>query len=525
MLRAVGAISLFTLLSRILGFVRDMIIARVLGAGMGADAFFVAQKLPNFLRRLFAEGAFSAAFVPVFSDYAQKEGEEGARQAREMVNAVFTTLSLILLGLMVVMQLAMPLIVMIEAPGFQMQDPAKFNLTVELSRVTLPFIFFVSLTALAAGVLNTYHHFAAPALAPCLLNLAIIAAGLWLSPRMDEPAMGLAWGLLLGGALQLLLQLPPLAKRGFHLRLLWRPDHPAIRRILTIMAPALLGVSVAQISFLIDIFIASWLPEGSISYLYYADRVMELPLGLVGVAMGAAILPALSAHASRGDMASLRHDLDFALRMVTFINLPAAVGLIVLRDPVIQLLFQRGAFGPDAARLTADALLAFSLGLIGYSAVKVLAPAFYALKEIRIPVRIAIVSLAATIVMNLLFMIPLKHVGLALSTALASYLNMILLIRQLKIRTGFTPGRRYLVTLGKSLTACIVMGGALLGGIELFWRNDLTMLQQTLVLLPLTACGALLYFAVAWLIRMEEIRALPGLFSRKRQGVGAKAGE
>ncbi|WP_130472817.1 murein biosynthesis integral membrane protein MurJ, partial [Candidatus Magnetaquicoccus inordinatus] len=342
LMRAMGTISLFTLLSRIMGFVRDMVMAHHFGAGMGADAFFVAFKLPNFLRRLFAEGAFNTAFIPVFSDYVASGNREAAREAAQ---AVFTALTVILLLVVVLGQLFMPFVVYVAAPGFADQ-PEQFQLTVELTRITFPYILFISLVAMASGILNCYQQFALPAVNPLLLNLSLIFGALVLAPHLSQPTMGLAIGVLLGGIVQLALLWPALKRLGIPLRLRWQSirgaqRHPAIGRLLTLMGPSVLGVSVAQINLLVDLFIASWLPVGSISYLYYADRLVEFPLGLIGIAMGTAILPSFSARVAHNDLDGLRHDLDFALRLMLLINIPATAGLIALREPILSLLFER----------------------------------------------------------------------------------------------------------------------------------------------------------------------------------------
>ncbi|MBF0447578.1 MAG: murein biosynthesis integral membrane protein MurJ [Magnetococcales bacterium] len=511
LVRAVGTISFFTLLSRILGFIRDVVIARSFGAGMGADAFFVALKLPNFLRRLFAEGAFSTAFVPVFSDYI-KEGDDGA--TREAAQSVFSALSLVLLGVVVVGQIIMPLLILVIAPGFS-DDPEKYQLTVDLTRITFPYLFFISLVALAGGILNSFHRFALPAATPILLNVSLIVGALFIAPLMERPAIGLAIGVVLGGLTQLAIQLPALARIGmpFSFRLNWK--HPAIRRILYLMGPSVLGVSVAQVNLLFDIFLASWLPEGSISFLYYADRLVEFPLGLIGIAMGTAILPSLSAKAAAGDQAGLRHDLDFGLRLVLIINIPATVGLLVLREPILSLLFERGAFDGEITRLTAQALLAYGLGLTAFSAIKVLAPAYYAMKDTKTPVRIAIICMTSNMVLNLLLMIPLQHAGLALATTLSAFLNAGLLLHGLEKRVGYRLGRRFLITMFKTVLASAVLCGFLSLALIAYWQNPASTLDKALVLIPIILAGGVAFVLSAWLLKVEEMRELMRTLRKK----------
>ncbi|MBF0322736.1 MAG: murein biosynthesis integral membrane protein MurJ, partial [Magnetococcales bacterium] len=493
LLRAVGTISFYTLLSRILGFVRDVVIARGFGSGMEADAFFVAQKLPNFLRRLFAEGAFATAFVPVFSTY---KAQEDVAAIRHMVMAVFTALVTILMVVVAVGELAMPWLLMVIAPGFG-ADPEKYRLTVDLTRITFPYILLISLVAMAGGVLNSYRRFAIPAATPILLNVFIILGAEWAAPWFDRPSLGLALGILVGGIVQLLIQIPAMARLGFPLGFRWDPRHPAIRRILKLMGPSILGVSVAQISLILDVFLASWLPVGSISYLYYADRLVEFPLGLIGIAMATAILPALSAKAACGDEAGLNADLEFALRVVMLVNLPASVALIVLREPILVMLFQGGAFNAETTLATSQALLAYSSGLIAFTGVKVVAPAFFARHDTRTPVRVAIFCLLINMVLNVILMIPLKHVGLALATTLTSYLNVTLLLFYLRRQTGFRFGRAVLVTLGKALIASAIMGGGLVWARDVFWHPGLSTLKQVSIVSAIMLGGLLLYLVAA----------------------------
>src|ERR1035437_2292119 len=409
LLKALATISGMTLLSRILGFVRDFDIARIFGAGMLTDAFFVAFKLPNLFRRLFAEGAFSQAFVPILGEYKNKRGES---EAKRLIDHVATLLFLILLVVTLIGMLAAPLLVYISAPGFA-KDASKFALTVELTRVTFPYVLFMSLVALSGGVLNTWSRFAVPAFTPVLLNLSFIGMALFAAPYFGQPVMALGWAVFLGGALQLAFQIPSLKKIGMLPRLSFDWKDEGVRRILKLMAPAVLGVSVAQISLLINTMIASFLGTGSVSWLYYADRLMEFPSGMLGAALGTILLPSLAKyHACRkfDDFSKL---LDWGLRLTLLLAAPAALALAILAVPLIATLFHHGAFTTEDVFKTRDALVAYSVGLLGLILVKVLAPGFYARQNIKTPVKIALVALVATQAMNFVFIWPFQHAGLA----------------------------------------------------------------------------------------------------------------
>ncbi|RMD71359.1 MAG: murein biosynthesis integral membrane protein MurJ [Gammaproteobacteria bacterium] len=437
LLRATATLGSMTLLSRILGFARDIIIAHTFGAGTGTDAFFVAFKIPNFLRRLFAEGAFSQAFVPVFAEYQTKRSPDALQG---LARSVTGTLGGVLLAVTLSGILAAPWVTGIFAPGF-VGDPEKYALTVEMLRITFSYLFFISLTALAGGMLNVHGHFAVPGLTPVFLNLSLIGCALWLSPYTDPPVLALAWGVCLGGILQFAFQLPFLYRLG--LLSLPRFDfrHPGVRRILRLMLPALFGVSVVQINLLIDTLIASFLVTGSISWLYYSDRLMEFPLGVFGIALGTVVLPSLSKQHAGDDPRAFSATLDWALRWVLLIGLPAALGLICLAGPILATLFQYGAFTPHDAAMARLSLMAYALGLPAFILIKVLAPGFYARQDTRTPVRIAAIAMLANLVLNLLLVFPLKHAGLALATSLAAFLNAFLLFRTLKAQGVYVPER------------------------------------------------------------------------------------
>ena len=431
-----------TMTSRVLGLVRDVVLAALIGASSNADAFFVAFKIPNFLRRLFAEGAFAQAFIPVLAETREEGGLQAVKALTDRVAGVLGGTLLLLTALTI---MAAPLVAMIFAPGFS-RDAAKLALTAELIRLTFPYLFLISMTGFAGAVLNAYGRFAVPAFTPVLLNLSLISAALFVAPLMQEPVYALALGVLIAGLLQLLFQLPFLYGLELLPRPRWDTQAPGVRRILTLMVPALFGVSVSQINLLLDTVLASLLPAGSVSWLYYSDRLTELPLGVFAIAIATVILPALSsqqalaqASGEQGDRARdvFAATLHWAIRCVMFIALPATLALLILAEPILSTLFQYGAFGAADVEKAGYSLRAYTLGLTAFMLVKVLAPGFYARQDMKTPVRIGIVAMVANMVMNPLFIFPLMwwfdlgHVGLAVATSLSAWLNAGLLYRGL----------------------------------------------------------------------------------------------
>ncbi len=428
LLRSSGVVGSMTMLSRILGLVRDMVIARYFGAGTGADAFFVAFKIPNFLRRLFAEGAFAQAFVPVLSSYRQ---QQPLAEVHRLVNAVAGTLGLVLLGVTLVAMLGAPLLTAVFAPGF-LDDSEKFNLASDMLRITFPYLLLVSLTAFAGSILNSYDRFAIPAFTPVLLNLTMICAAVFLSPLMQTPIMALAWGVFIAGALQLFFQLPFLMRLG----LLPRPRvdyrHEGVRKVMTLMVPAIFGVSVSQINLLLDTVLASFLQTGSVSWLYYSDRLAELPLGVFGIAIATVILPNLSRKHAAESRDQFAATLDWAIRAVLLIGLPAALALVLLAEPLMATLFYYGEVTARDVAMSGQSLRAYSAGLLAFMLIKVLAPGFFARQDTKTPVKIGIIAMVANMVFNLILVFPLAHAGLALATSLSAWLNTTLLWRGLK---------------------------------------------------------------------------------------------
>ncbi len=430
-----SVVSAMTLISRILGLVRDVVFARYFGAGLLMDAFLVAQRIPNMLRRFFAEGAFSAGFVPVMARYRENHSEE---EAKEYIDAMAGTFGLVLFAVTAVGVMVAPLLVVIVAPGF-VSDGGDFDLAALMLRFTFPYLLFISLTAFAGGILNTRGRFAVPAFTPVILNVVLIGAAIWLAPLLEQPIMALAYGVLIAGICQLLFQLPFLARIKALPRPRWAPANAGVRRAFRLMLPAIFGSSVAQINVLLSGIIASMLPVGSISYLYYSDRLMEFPLGLFGIALATVTLPYLSRLWAGDNRAVFASTLDWSMRVALLIAMPAAVGLVVLATPLISTLFYGGEFDATSVRMTTIALQAYAIGLIGFSFVKILAPAFFAREDTRTPVRIGIAALGINLVLGISSAWYLTHngyagphVALATSTSVAAIFNAVLLYRGLR---------------------------------------------------------------------------------------------
>lgn len=428
MLRSVFSTGAGTLVSRVLGLVRDVVIASAFGAGASADTFFVAFRIPNFFRRLFGEGAFSHAFVPVLGEYRASRSED---EVRDLVGHVAGTLGAVLLAVTAAGVLAAPFLIYAFASGFA-GGTDQAALAGSLLRLTFPYLLFISLTAFAGGILNTWSRFGVPAITPSLLNVALIAAAVLLAPRLEEPVTALAWGVLAGGAAQLAFQLPFLWRIGMLVRPRLRLAHEGVRRIVRLIVPAVLGVSVAQVNLLVDTQFASYLATGSISWLYYSDRLMEFPLGVFGIALATVALPSLAARHAEDDPGGFQATLDWALRLIVVVAVPAALGLWLLAVPMIATVFQYGEFGPHAVRMSALSLSAYASGLVAFVAVKVLAAGFHSRQEMRTPVRIAVVAMLANVVFNVLLIGPLAHAGLALASSLAAWLNAALLLKSLR---------------------------------------------------------------------------------------------
>ncbi|VAX05456.1 Proposed peptidoglycan lipid II flippase MurJ [hydrothermal vent metagenome] len=493
------------MLSRILGLVRDLVFAHVFGASAKTDAFFVAFKIPNFMRRLFAEGAFSLAFVPVLTEYQAKRTFE---ELKTFVDRVAGTLGVILFGVAMLGVVGAPVLVSIFAPGF-IAKGGEFDLAVDMLRLTFPYLFFISLVAFAGGILNSHNRFGIPAFTPVLLNISLIACALWLSPQMETPIMALAWGVLIAGIVQFVFQLPFLQQ----LRLLpwpeFAPKDEGVRRIGTLMLPALFGVSVSQINLLLDTLIASLLTAGSISWLYYSDRLMEFPLGILGVALATVILPSLSRKHAESSQEEFSRTLDWAMRWVLLLGLPAAAGLLVLAGPMNATLWLSDVFTASDVDMTTRSLMAYSFGLVGFIAIKVLAPGFYARQNTKTPVRIAVIAMATNMVLNIILVFPLAHAGLALATTLSAYLNAFLLLRALRRENIYCPGVGWPLLILRGFVATAVMAGLLFWGAgDISVWIEASIWERIFRLVTLIAGGGAVYFAVLFLlgIRLQHFR-------------------
>jgi putative peptidoglycan lipid II flippase len=468
------------------------------GASIVMDAFIVANRIPNMLRRFFAEGAFSQGFVPVMARYRERHRHE---EAREFVDAVAGTLGLLLFVISLIGVIAAPLLVLVVAPGFIGED-GRFDLASAMLRFTFPYLFFVSLTAFAGGVLNTYGKFAAPAFTPVILNVVLIASALWLAPQMAEPGMALAYGVLIAGAVQLTFQLPFLAKIHAVPRPRWRPRHEGVKRVVKLMLPAIFGSSVAQINVLLGGIIASLLGVGKISLLYYSDRLMEFPLGLFGIALATVTLPYLSRQAANSSMSEFSDTVDWSMRLVVLIAAPAAVGLIVLAGPLVATIFYGGVFTPFDVEMTALSLQAFAAGLIGFSFVKILAPAYFAREDTRTPVRIGLIALAINFGLSVILAWTLTragyagtHAGLALAISIAALFNAWLLYRGLRREGVLSPGAGWPVLLLRVGVANVAMV-ACLWFLErpLAWWLDASVWDRAAWLAVVVCAGAASYF-------------------------------
>jgi putative peptidoglycan lipid II flippase len=497
LLKTLAAVSSMTFVSRILGFLRDIMIARIFGAGIATDAFFVAFRIPNLLRRLFAEGAFSQAFVPILAEYKNTRTTE---EIRDLIDHITMLLGIALFIVTIVGIVAAPLIIYASAPGFS-ADPEKFTLTIALLQITFPYILFISLVALAGSILNTYGKFNVPAITPALLNLSFIGCALWLTPLLNPPILALAWAVFIGGALQLAFQIPFLLRLKLLPRIRLRNPDAGAWRVIKLMGPAVFGVSISQISLLINTVFASLLITGSVSWLYYADRLMEFPAGLLGAALGTILLPSLSRHYSSNSSEEYSRLLDWGLRITMLLTLPAALALALLATPLITTLFHHGAFTEHDVWMTREALIAYSVGLPGLILVKVLAPGFYARQNIKTPVKIALITLIATQLMNLAFIIPLKHAGLALAIGLGACLNAGLLYYKLRNNEIYQPQPGWFVFILKILVALTIMGVVLWfsAGSDVSWFTDSTITRAG-QLSWIVIAGASSYFATLWLL-------------------------
>jgi putative peptidoglycan lipid II flippase len=511
--RAATTIGLGTFSSRVLGFFRDMVIANFFGAGMAADAFFVAFRIPNLWRRLVGEGSMTISFIPVYTEYLTQRSEE---ESRELVHIAFAVAGVILLALTVFGMVFSSLLIRLVAPGFA-NTPEKFQLTVTLNRIVFPYLFFMGLFALSMGILNSKRHFFAPAFAPIFLNICMILSVFLLYHAFEKPVLSLAVGVLCGGLIQLLFQIPFLVKRGITFRFNFNFRHPAIKRIGALMIPGLIGTAVYQLNVFIDTIFASFLPSGSVSYLFFADRLMEFPLGIFAIAIGMAALPSLSKLASRGETEELKKTISFTLRLVFFISVPAMVGLIALKTPIVSLLFQRGRFDYHSTVMTAKALLFYSVGLWAIAGARTVVPAFYSLQDTWTPLKIGLICLVSNVVFISVLIGPMKHAGLALATSLSSVLNLGLLLWKLTSKVGVIGIGKVGQSLLQTLFCSLPMGMIAYWVCSLGdWSTPGSVVEKALILLTGIAAGLSVYLLSSYLLKNEELLFLIRMVKREK---------
>ncbi len=494
-----------TFLSRVIGFIRDMVIAQLFGASAGIDAFLLAFKIPNFMRRLFAEGAFSQAFVPVLSEYRTLQDKTAVKL---LVDKTFTALSLVLLLITFLGVIGAPFLIWIFAPGFPQND-IRFPLACHLLHFTFPYILFISLTAFASGIQNAYGKFAMPAFTPVLLNLSLIVAAYFFAALFVQPMEALAWGVFIAGVAQLLFQIPFLAKLGLlpRIRIDWQD--PGVKRILTLMVPALVGASVMQVNLLVDTMFASFLPVGSLTWLYYSDRLLEFPIGIFGVALATVVLPHLSKEYAQKNAEGFSASIDWALRWILLIGAPATCGLILLAGPLLATLFQYGRFSAFDVAMASRSLSALSVGLVCFLAVKILVSAFYARQNTKLPVKIAIVAMVANVILNALLIGPLAHAGLALASALSSIANVLLLLTALLHQKIYIPLSGW-----RLFSARLVLANSTMIAV-LYWLTpelaqwiEWELRERVLGLFALISGAVVAYFGALWVtgLRVGHLR-------------------
>ncbi len=506
-----GMVGFYTFLSRIFGLARDTLIAYLLGAKEAADAFYVAFRIPNLLRRLLAEGCLTISFIPVFSEYLKKDKKE----AKRVADYTFTLLSLLLFVLTLLGVVFAAFFVKFTAFGFT-QDPQKYALTVELTRITFPYIFLVSLGALAMGILNSLKHFSTPAASPILLNVGIILGAFLLRHHTSQPSIALAIGVIMGGTLQILLQIPALVKLGFLPKISWNPQHPGVVKILKLMLPSIYGSAVYQLNLFAITFMASFLHTGSVSYLWYADRVMEFPLGVFAISFATVILPQLSDHAADKNLKQFKASFLEGLRMIYFINFPATVGLIVLANLIIAVLFQHGNFSEHSTLMTSQTLQCFALGLPFVSGTRITSSAFYALQNSKSPVRAANLAVFANIAMGAILLMPLGHKGLALGVAFGSFANFIMQMVDFRKKMGILGLKKLMGEVLKMLAASLGMGMILYllqPFMRGYFRDSTGGRLSALILLIVFGVG--LYFILARILRLQETDHFLSILKRK----------
>lgn len=505
MVKAAGIVGAATMVSRVFGLLRDVVIAAFFGASWMTDAFWVAFRIPNMFRRLLGEGSLTISFVPVFTEYLEKKNKE---EALDLAYHTFTILSILLAIVSVAGIILSPVIIGLIAPGF-ISETKQFGLAIFLNRLMFPYIFFISLVALCMGILNSFRHFTAPALSPVMLNIAMIFSAFAFRDWFDEPITALAVGVLIGGMLQLAMQWPFLMKFGVRFKFRLNLKHPGVRQIALLMAPAVLGAGVATINVFVGTILASLLPGGSVTYLFYADRIMELPLGVFAIAIGTASLPTFSKHVAEGNLDELKAGMAFSLRLMLFLTIPAMVALMALNLPIISVLFQRGAFDVQAAVYTGQALFCYATGLWAFSVVRVFVASFYALQDSKWPMKAAFIALIVNVAVCLTLMPLLKHNGIALAAAIAASVNVFVLAFVLKRKIGtFLDGTFYKALLKIILSSVFMLGAIGLVEYWMGWNTDAGFRTRLTYLVTAITTGAGVFFLSAYLLRSPEMQTL-----------------
>ena len=510
--KAAGAVGSMTLISRLFGFVRDLVLAMTFGASAPADAFFVAFRIPNIQRRILGEGAVSAAMVPVYGEYLHTKNEEETQKfASNLFNIQFTVLVLTSVAIVVFA----PYLILAFAPGFT-DEPEKFELTVTLTRWMGPYLTLVGMSAFCMGLLNTHGVFALSSAAPILVNLCMVAGALILSPYLEQPIMGLAIGVLVGGTLQFLVQFPTTLRKGLKLSTIYNWKHPGIIKVGKLLGPAILGFGVYEINLLVDTLLASLLAGGSVSYLYYANRLVQLPLGVFGVALGVAILPMLTGQAARKEIEELRETLAFGIRLILFITVPASVGLILLSFPIVNTLWERGEFLRSTTEGTQFALIFYSLGLCAFAGTKVIVSAYYSFQDTKTPMKIGIYAMILNVGLAVILMGPLKHGGIALATSLSSIFNAAALVFLMRKKLGRMGGRSIVRSLAQLIIASTVMGLSVFYCNQWLFDPQSPLLERLIILLAEIILGVLIYIVISRLMDNSELKFLHQLIRDKK---------
>jgi putative peptidoglycan lipid II flippase len=489
--KSTAVVGSMTMISRLLGFVRDMLIARLFGVDLASDAFFVAFKIPNFLRRLFTEGSFAQAFVPALSEHRERGSQA---EFKQFVDKTAGTLVLVLMLVTILGMIAAPVLITLFAPGFIWKG-SQYELAVQMLRITFPYLFFISSVAFIGSILNSHGKFAIPALTPALLNICMIAAAIWLAPLMAEPVVALAWGVFIAGVAQLLFQMPALMCLGLVPRLRFDFNDTGVKRMMGFMLPAMLGVSATQINLLVDTLMASFLSAGSVSWLYYSDRLVEFPLGIFGIAVATVILPNLSKNHAADDTRAFSNSLDWGLRLVLLVGMPAMTGLLMLAEPILSTLFQYKEFGADDVYLAGQSLMAYSAGLLGFILIKVLVPGFTSRQDVKTPVRYGLYSIMANVILNAVLMFPMAHAGIALATSLSAFLNALLLLGKLLKENVYRPVEGWALFFVRIVLASAVMAATLYYFVDAGQWGQWSSMDRVIHLLIWIAIGCVIYAA------------------------------